>query len=225
MELRKECMKDIPYSVLKEDKRGYEILMLRDQYDNTFAAIARECGASTQWVRQIYSRMKMKQIRLYIRHISITLGHETTQQVNKIFTAARECYQDMPYACAYLEKKYKDILDKYRAGEPGMPEQFVKNLPPFRRTLRPQAVSRIVELREKEGAAFLAIAKELRLTPEKAKHTYDWFYNRQVLAYVDALQRGAKSFEEKWAIWCRYFGGRQSAKKHYERMLEEKSKG
>lgn len=217
-------LKDIPYSTMKKDKRGYEILTLRDQYDNSFAAIAKEYGISTARVRQIYSRMKRKQIHLYIRHISIALGHETTQQVKKVFDTAYECYWGFSYACAYLEQKYKDILEEYRAGEPGMSEQFVKNLPPFRRTLRPQAVSRIVELREGEGATFLAIAKELRLTPEKAKHTYDWFYNRQVLAYVVALLKEAKSFEEKRAIWRRYFGGHPSAKKRYERMLDEKSK-
>lgn len=35
-------MKDIPYSVLKEDKQGFEILMLRDQNNNTFTDIAKK---------------------------------------------------------------------------------------------------------------------------------------------------------------------------------------
>ena len=31
------CMlKDIPYSVLKKNRRAYEIMLLRDQYENTF---------------------------------------------------------------------------------------------------------------------------------------------------------------------------------------------
>lgn len=215
-------MKDIPYSVLKEDGRGYEILTLRDQYNNTFADIAGEYGITPIRARQIYSRMKQRQISLYIRHISIALGYESTAEIRKDFSAANECYQEFSYACAYLEKKYKNILDEYRAGEPGIPAQFIESLPPFKRELSKKTISRIVEMREIEKATFLAIARELHITPEKAKHTYDAFYHRQVLAYVETLEKQAVSQDEKRAIWRRYWGGNKSAKKRYEMILEEK---
>ena len=71
-------MKDIPYSELKEDRRAYDIMLLRDQYNNTFTDIAKEYGISLVRARELYSRIKIKQIRLYIRHISIALGYDNT---------------------------------------------------------------------------------------------------------------------------------------------------
>ena len=35
-------LKNIPYSVLKQNGRAYEMMLLRDQHDNTFADIAKE---------------------------------------------------------------------------------------------------------------------------------------------------------------------------------------
>ncbi len=214
-------MKDIPYSVLKKDKRSYEIMTLHDQ-GRTFAALAKEYAISPLRVNRLYIKEKREQIFLYIRHISISLGYETTAKLRKVFFTAYDCYQDLPYICAYFEKKYKALLEEYRAGEPGMPEPFLKALPPLKRTLSPQTISRIVELRETEGATYAAIAKEMRVTPEKARHAYNSFYDQQVLAYVKELQKEAESQEEKEAIWRRYFGTRRPAKKNYERMMEEK---
>lgn len=215
-------MKDIPYSKLKADKRAYDIMLLRDQYNNTFTDIAKDYEISFIRVKQIYKRIKIKQIRLYIRHISIALGYEHTSEIRKVFEDANECYQDFSYACAYLEKKYKKILDAYRAGEPGTPKQFIKNLPPLKRSLSKETISRMIEMRETEKATFAAIAKEMDITPEKAKYTYDNFYHQKVLKYVQALQQEAKSQDEMWAIWQRYFGKYRSAKKRYEMILDER---
>lgn len=218
-------MKDTPYSKLKEDRRAYDIMILRDQYHNPFTDIAGDYKISPIRARQIYSRIKIKQIQLYIRHISIALGYDNTAEVRKVFEAANECYQDFSYACAYLEKRYDRILDEYRAGEPGTSKQFIKNLPPLKGKLTKKTISRIVEMREAEKASFIAIAKELRITPEKAKHAYDDFYHQQVLEYVYTLQREAKGFDEKQAIWRRYFRNNQSPKKRYEMMMDEREKG
>lgn len=215
-------MRDIPYSSLKEDKRAYDIMVLRDQYNNTFTDIAKDYELSFIRVRQIYGRIKLKQIQLYVRHLSIALGYENTAEVRKLFKTANECYQDFSYACAYLEKKYKSILDGYRAGEPGMSERAIQNLPPLKRKLGKKTVSRIIEMRETEKATFSAIARELGITPEKAKHTYDNFYHQKVLTYVEALQKEAKSRDEMEAIWQRYFGKYRSAKRRYEMILNER---
>lgn len=142
--------------------------------------------------------------------------------LRKDFHVAYDCYQDFLYVCAYLEKKYKDILDVYRAGEPGMPEQFVKTLPPLKRTFSKKMISRVVEMREIEKATFISIAKELRIAPAKAKHTYEMFHHRQVLEFVDSLLKEAKSYEEKADIWNRYFGKHRSAKKSYEFMISDR---
>lgn len=211
-------LKDIPYSELTQNERAYEILLLRDQYGNTFADIAKEFELSVSRVTQLYNKLKFKQICLYINHIAVVLGHENTSQVKAVFDNAYACYQDRTYACAYLEKKYKDILIEYRDVEPGMPMQFIRNMPPFKPKLSKKTVARVVELRDVEKASFVRIAKELRMTPLKARRTYELFYHKQVLALVKALQEKAESQEEKTAIWNYYFRRYRSSKKRYDML-------
>ena len=213
-------MKDIPYSILKQDERAYEIMLLRDQHGNTFTDIAKECERSVARVVQVYNKLKIKQIRLYINHIAVVLGYSGTSQVRKIYDDACECYQDLSYAGAYLEKKYKDILTEYRDGEPGMPTQFIRSMPPFKPKLSEKTVARVVEMREAEKASFAAVAKELRMTRAKARHTYEMFYHKQVLELIRALEEKAESNEEKRAIWNYYFRGNKTAKKRYDMLTE-----
>lgn len=218
-------LRDIPYSILKQDERVYEIMLLRDQYANTFADIARECEISVARIVQIYNKLKIKQIRLYTNHIAVVLGHSNVSQVRQIYVDAYECYQGWSYACAYLEKIYKDILIKYRGGEPGMPTQFVKSMPPFKPKLSKKTVARVVEMREIEKASFVAIGKELRMTRAKAKHTYDMFYHSQALELIKALQEKAESQEEKNAIWEYYFRGNKTAKNRYDMLTNSPCQG
>ncbi len=210
--------KDLPYSILKQDGRAYEIMLLRDQYANTFADMAKAYEMAVARVAHIYNSMKVKQIRLYIQHIAAALGYEDASKVRQVYQDAYECYQDRAYACAYLEKKYKSILDEYRGGEPGMPVQFVRRMPPFKPKPDKKTIARVIEMREVEKASYTAIAKELRMTPAKARHTYEWFYHRQVLALIKALQSKAGSYEEKMAIWEHYFKEYKTPKKRYDAL-------
>ena len=214
-------LKEEAYRELQKDRRAYEIMLLRDQQGKTFTDIAKEYEISSAWAVQKYNRLKMKQIRLYINHIAAVLGHESTSQVENVFRNAYECYQDQTYACAYLEKRYKDILIEYRDGEPGMPTQFIKNMPPFKPKLSKKTVARVIELREAEKASFVTIAKELRMTQAKARHTYEMFYHKQVIALIKALQEKAESKEEKAAIGNYYFGRYHSSKKRYDMLTKE----
>ena len=214
-------LKEEAYRELQKDRRAYEIMLLRDQQGKTFTDIAKEYEISSAWAVQKYNRLKMKQIRLYINHIAAVLGHESTSQVENVFRNAYECYQDQTYACAYLEKRYKDILMEYRDGEPGMPTQFIKDMPPFKPKLSKKTVARVIELREAEKASFVTIAKELRMTQAKARHTYEMFYHKQVIALIKALQEKAESKEEKAAIWNYYFGRYHSSKKRYDMLTKE----
>lgn len=213
-------LKDIPYSVLKQDKRAYEIMLLRDQYNNSFTDIAKEFEISTVRAAQIYHKQKFRQKNLYINHVSITLGHGSTSQIRKIFDEAYECYQDTAYACAYFEKKYKGILTEYRGGEPGMPAQFIKAMPPFKPQLSKKTIARIVEMREAEKASFVTIAKELRMTRAKAKRTYEMFYHKQVLELMEALESRAESYEEKVIIRDFWFKRYKSSKELYEALTK-----
>ena len=215
-------LKDTPYNVLTKNERDYEIMLLRDQYDNTFNDIAKEFGISVARVRQIHFNLKLKQIRLYIRHISIVLGHDSCAEMTDVYDNAYECYQDLSCVCGYLEKKYKDILMEYREGEPGMPPQFIRSLPPFKRKLNKKTIARLIEMRDVEKASFITIGKKLRITPAKAKCTYKRFYHEKALALINALQEQAESEEEKKAIWRYYFEKYQSPKKRYDILTQEK---
>lgn len=213
-------LKDIPYGVLKQDERAYEIMLLRDQHDNTFIDIAKEYEISVAWSTQIYYRQKVKQIHLYINHIAVVLGCESISKIRKVFDDAKECYQDWTYACAYLEKKYKDILTGYRDGEPGMPTLFIRSMPPFKPKLSEKTIARVIEMREVEKMSFVKIAKELCITQAKAKRTYEMFYHKQVLEFISALQEKVESREEKMAISHYYFRGYKSSKKRYDMLTK-----
>lgn len=213
-------LKDIPYSVLKQDRRSYEIMLLRDHHGNTFTDIAKEYEISVVRVVQLYHKLKIKQARLYINHIAFSLGLESTSQIREVYSTAYECYQERSYACAYLEKKYRNILTAYRDGEPGMPMQFIKNMPPFKPQLSKKTIARVVEMRETEKASFVAIGKEMRLTRAKAKRTYEMYYHKKVLALIEALQEKAESYEEKRFIWDSCFRGNISSKERYEMLTQ-----
>jgi len=213
-------LKDIPYSVLKQDRRAYEIMLLRDQHGSTFSFIAKKYEISTARAMEIYNKQKVKQLRLYINHITVMLGYENTSQIKKVFIDADECYQVRSYSCAYLEKKYKDILTVYRDGEPGMPTQFIKSMPPLKTKFSKQTIARVIEMRENEKASYAAIAKELHITQAKAKHMYEMFYRKQVIGFIEALQKKAVSIEEKLDIWDYYFSGTMSSKKRYDMLIK-----
>lgn len=212
-------LKDIPYCVLKQDERGYEIMLLRDLYGNTYTDIAKKQEISVTRVLQLYDRVKCRQIYLYINHIAFVFGHSDTSEIRKIYSAAYDCYQDVSYASAYLEKKYKDILTEYRNGEPGMPVEFVKRLPCFRERLTKKEVDRMIEMREIKKATFIEIAKEMRVTPEKARQTYDTFYHKKALKLIEALQAQVKN-KEKYDICKQFFRGNTTPKKRYDMLLK-----
>ena len=214
-------LKDIPYSELQKEEEWYKIMLLRDQYDNTYLDIATEMGMSKERVMQIYSRIKIKQVRLYINHISAVLGHNNTSQIAQIFDEAYDCYQDLAYATAYLEKKYEDILTEYRNGEPGTPKEFIQNMPSFRRGVSKETIARVVEMREERRASFITIAKELHMTRQKAKKIYDMFYHEKNKEICEALQAKTENWEEKNAIWHYCFTKYRSSKKTYDMLMKD----
>ena len=214
-------LKDVPYSVLKDDKRAYEIMLLRDRSDSSFTDIAKAFSLSPPRIRQLYNRLKIKQTRLYINRISLALGHDDISQVTKVYEQAYECYQNRSCACAYLEKKYKSILTPYRDGEPGMPAKFLKALPPLKTEFTEQEMKRIIEMREAENAPFTEIAKEFHITREKAKHIYDWHYHKQAVALVNALTAQVESPQERMDIWDHYFRNNFTPKRRYEILIKK----
>ncbi len=211
----------IPYNTLKLKPRDYEILLLRDLYDKTYTDIAKEFEISPRRVTQVYYRMKRKQIRLYINHLSIVNGHENVRQFMELYRTVYECYRDDTYAVAYLEKKYKASLAEYRAGEPGMPQQFIKSMPPFKPDFGEKLIKRVIEMREVEKKSYVEIGKELRITRSKAHDEYEMFYHKKVMAYIDTLQAQTNSLSEKDFFLDHYFRSNVTSKNRYELILWE----
>ena len=201
-------MDKYPYSLLKRDERGYTILLLRDQQGLAFTAIAKELGLSPSRVAQKYNQMKVKQKNLYIRQIAAEQMCENTSQMKKVFRDA------------YLEKMYPEILREYRAGEPGLPAAFLEALPPFRARLSQKTIARVVAMREEDKASFAAIGKALRMTPAKARHTYEWFYHDKVLALLKGMQEETADPGEKKAILNWYFDTYRTSKKRYDALTK-----
>ena len=80
-------------------------------------------------------------------------------------------------------------------------------------------------MRDVEKASFAAIGKELRITPAKAKCTYESHYHKKVLVLIKVLQEQVESEEEKKAIWRYYFEKYQSPKKRYDILTQEQAAG
>lgn len=208
---------DIPYSKLKENKRAYEIMLLRDLYDNTFTAIAEEYGVSVATITSNYYRVKVRQLRFYINHLAIVDGHESTAKFRELLYKAHDCYQDYRYVTAYFEKEYKKVLSEYRAGEPGLPESFLAALPPFKEKWSQYIVNRVVKMREEEKFSFVAIGIKLKMTTKSAEHIYRYYYHKKFLALSERIM--VKNRETD--LRRKYFDITRNNKKRYEMLCQD----
>lgn len=172
---------DIVYKCLKENERAYEILLLRDLHDNTFTALAEEYGVCVATVMSTYYQIKIRQIRLYINHLAIVHGHETTTSFMELFHKANDCYRDYKYVTGYFEKEYPDILTEYRAGEPGLPKPFLASMPPYREAWSKYTIRRVVKLREDEKLTYIEIGRKLKMTASSTEHIYQHYYHKKFL--------------------------------------------
>ena len=170
-------LNDIPYKNLLGKGRKYDVWVLRDVYDNTFADIAKEYNVSVSTIIANYENMLFWKTRYYVNHLSIVHGYENTTHIRKIWMNALDCYLGNKYIVAYFEKEYADILKEYRNGEPGMPKRILQSLPPLRTQFSMRTISSIIRLRETEGLTYAAIGKRLHMTKEKAEDLYNHHYH------------------------------------------------
>lgn len=187
-------LEDVNYSFLKETfPAKYEVMMLRDLYGNTYADIAREEKLSVSRVIQDYHFAKIRQARMYIRHLAIVHEHTNTKFFHDLYTQAEDCYADWQCATAYLEKKYKTILDEYRDGEPGMPVDFLAQLPPFKKRWSKETVQKIITWREAEKKperkTYAEIGQLLKMTKFKAESLYEHHYHIIFLSLTEQLKK------------------------------------
>lgn len=76
--------------------------------------------------------------------------------------------------------------------EPGMPKQFIENLPPFKKKLGQNTIACIIEMHESKKMPFDTIAKELRIRRAKAKNAYDRFYQSKTIDIIKMLEERRK---------------------------------
>ncbi len=212
-------LREIPYHTLKNhNPQSYEILLLRDYQGYTFGSIAKEKEQSAVWVREVYRRTKVSQIKLYINHLALVNGHENVKEFKSLYNDIFEWYQDSQHAVAYLEMQYNDTLTEYRSGEPGTSEQFINSLPPFQEKLYIIHIKLVLILRDKRKESFVKIGNKLHMTSFKAKSIYEQYYGtkvRELVRWIEADQQ-----IKSGAIWDCYFRNNLSNKKRYELILQ-----
>lgn len=177
-------LQEIPYSKLKEKSLSYEIMLLYDQ-GNSFAALGRKFEISRDSAEQRFYTIKHKQIDYYMNHLSIVHGDQ--QYFQKLYKTVFDCYKTYPYIAVYLEKTYAEILADYRQGEPGIPRDVLKALPPLKETFSGRIISRIIFMREEEKRTYKEIGQFLKLTPEKSEGLYQHYYHQKFLDLVDRI--------------------------------------
>ena len=210
---------DIPYSALKENRRAYEIMLLRDRYDNTYADIAKEFEISPRRIIQLYHDTKIKQLRLYARHLATVHGHDDTSAFK--YMPIYDCYRDFKYVSAYLEKEYTEILKEYRAGESGHSARFLAELPPLIEKVSDEMMEQVKTLREDEKKTFIEIGHEMKMTKEKAIDTYDWFYHKKWLAARDKIKNTYFDGSDDHDNLRDYYNQYRTAKKRLESIMKD----
>ena len=206
-----------PYTALTGKTDIYKVILLRDQRELTFSNIAREVGSSVQRVSSLYWNGKYRQVILYIGYLSEALDIDILK-LEELERRAYSSYRREHYVCDYFEREYKEQLEKYRHGEPGMREEFVRSIPPLTTVINETAVRCIVMGRER-GESWQNICEKLRLTPERAQFEYDNYYRVKAEQIFQKLYPEGLDRLDNLNLWYDYFRAGGSSKRTYEILL------
>lgn len=212
---------DVPYSDLKEPKRGYAIMLSREHDEKSYTALAKVYGVNASRIREQYLWMKNRQLRLYANHIAITLGHADNKAIYKECNEAHTCYVDIEYVCAYLEKKHKRCLDEYRDGEPGMPSKIIDSVPPLRVEFDKKTIASVIEMRDYKKASFITIGNVLSMTQAKASKLYDHYYHKKTLTLSMMLEEITPISSYHSEVFHDYIRKYPNPQKRYDAILLE----
>ncbi len=119
-----------------------------------------------------------------------------------------------------MEQEYSELLAAYRQGEPEMPEDFVKTLPPLRTELTERETEQILKMHESGRLTFGQIGQKMGITSAKTRHAYKWHYHHKAMEVLSRMQEKLESEAEKEALWNRYFGTNMSSKRRYELLSQ-----
>lgn len=199
---------------IEANKKNYEVLKMREGKGMLFREIAERLHISVGSARERYQRIKLKQISLYVDYIEEVTGEPGwPEKIKKLLTF----YYDLVQVAAYLESKYKEILDEFRAGEPSTTVDFL----PYREISREQQrclENQIVKAKDTDKKTFNKIGEAFGLTVTKTKVLYQNYYHEKIMEAVKIIQPSvdidllaylystASRASDRWKIMVRDYG-------------------
>lgn len=170
---------------IKKHEREYEIFKLREQSDMTYNEIATFYKKSSSCIRSVYHDFKLKQFVLYTNYLEEITQSDWSERKQNIL----DFYLDYVQIVAYLEYgEYADILKAFRNGEHPTKVDCVIPYRNLDDTLKLDLQTKIRKAREVDKKTFQVIGNELELTPKKASHLYQGYYNKKVIEATKRIQ-------------------------------------
>ena len=210
-------IKKIYYDTIKNKEMDYRIMILHDSGCN-YNEIARQIGKSSTRVSFVYSRTKVRQLRLYCRHLSI-LNDEEMDKYMHIWQEADFFYCDLQCSVAYLEKEYYNELQRFRLGEPGMPDQFLNELLPIKKCGE-KTTEKVIQMRDVQKKSFVEIGRLLQITRFKARQLYNSYYHGKMIDIANEIKK-AYGEEEREKFLDHYLVNSYSPKRCFEILQQD----
>lgn len=165
---------------VEDNSLNYRILEMKLSQGKSYSEIANNFNRSKSTVRERYQTFSWSLYRCYLQYLeSIGINIDSLDIIN--------FYENISNSIAYLEKAYSEPLNIFRAGKPPVFLESVKDLVPYRKLSERQLLNlekKIVETRENQGRTFVDIGKKLKITTEKARRIYDFYYHKKVLEVI-----------------------------------------
>lgn len=173
------------YEKFIEDNRlKYQILEMKFEKGKSNKEIAASLNKSIGTIIHYYTIFSWNLYRCYYKYLkSIGLEVDTTDILN--------FYENISYAVAYLEEEYSESLELFRGGKPPNFLGNIKNVPPYRKLTEGQLLDmekNIVNAREIQGRTYIDIGQELKITREKTRYMYEYYYHRKIKKFLDGLE-------------------------------------
>lgn len=170
----------------------YEILYLKHNQGKTYQEIANDLNRSKEQIGRKYRLFLFRLYKCYYLHLkSIGIVLDASDILG--------FYENTAYAAAYLEKTYNEPLNFFRHGKPPVLLGYVKNFPPYRELTNQKILNlekKVLEAWERQNKTFADIGRDLKITSEKARSTYENHYFKKVRKAIELISPDDLCFME-----------------------------
>lgn len=169
---------------VEDNSLNYQILEMRLCQGKSFSEIANIFNRNISTVRQRYQTFSWSLYKCYLWYLKSIGFHIDALDIF-------DFYENISNAVAYLEKTYSEPLNIFRAGRPPLFLEGVKDFVPYRKLSERQLLNlekKIVEARENQNRTFVDIGKNLKITSEKTRWIYDYYYHKKVLEAIRRIE-------------------------------------